>query len=116
MQESRLGQARIASERRRDGITIEDETWRQIQECLPAADTTAAVDEIHAEKTAIRNRPRVRHRETLHAGTTAGWDETVPVSNSAGTALEPALAIHRAASDNRVSRGCHYRVDGYPEK
>jgi uncharacterized oxidoreductase len=33
-------EARIASERRRDGITIEDETWRQIQECLPAAGTT----------------------------------------------------------------------------
>ncbi len=26
--------------------------------------------------------------------------------------VQTALAIHRAASDNRVSRGCHYRVDG----
>jgi L-aspartate oxidase len=26
--------------------------------------------------------------------------------------VRTALAIHRAASDNRVSRGCHYRVDG----
>jgi L-aspartate oxidase len=26
--------------------------------------------------------------------------------------VQTALAIHKAASDNRVSRGCHYRVDG----
>lgn len=26
--------------------------------------------------------------------------------------VQTAMAIHRAASDNRVSRGCHYRVDG----
>ncbi len=26
--------------------------------------------------------------------------------------VQTALAIHRAASDNRVSKGCHYRVDG----
>jgi L-aspartate oxidase len=26
--------------------------------------------------------------------------------------VQTALMIHRAASDNRVSRGCHYRVDG----
>jgi L-aspartate oxidase len=26
--------------------------------------------------------------------------------------VQTALAIHRAASDNRVSRGCHYREDG----
>jgi L-aspartate oxidase len=26
--------------------------------------------------------------------------------------VQTALAIHRAARDNRVSRGCHYRVDG----
>jgi len=26
--------------------------------------------------------------------------------------VQTALTIHRAASDNRVSRGCHYRVDG----
>jgi L-aspartate oxidase len=26
--------------------------------------------------------------------------------------VQTALAIHRAASDNRVSRGCHYRADG----
>ncbi len=26
--------------------------------------------------------------------------------------VQTALAIHRAASDNHVSRGCHYRVDG----
>ena len=25
--------------------------------------------------------------------------------------VQTALAIHRAASENRVSRGCHYRVD-----
>ena len=26
--------------------------------------------------------------------------------------VQTALAIHRAASDNRVSRGSHYREDG----
>jgi L-aspartate oxidase len=26
--------------------------------------------------------------------------------------VQTALAIHRAAADNRVSKGCHYRVDG----
>ncbi|MEP6994863.1 MAG: FAD-dependent oxidoreductase [Acidobacteriota bacterium] len=35
-------------------------------------------------------------------------DELLGVRNG----VQTALAIHRAASDNRVSRGCHYRVDG----
>ena len=26
--------------------------------------------------------------------------------------VQTALAVHRAAADNPVSRGCHYRVDG----
>ena len=26
--------------------------------------------------------------------------------------VQTALAIHRAASDDKVSRGCHYRTDG----
>jgi uncharacterized oxidoreductase len=30
-------EARTASERRAGGIAIEDETWRQIQQCLPGA-------------------------------------------------------------------------------
>ncbi len=30
-------EARTESERRMGGITIEDETWRQIQQCLPRA-------------------------------------------------------------------------------
>jgi len=33
-------EARTASERRAAGIAIEDETWRQIQQCLPGAGGT----------------------------------------------------------------------------
>ena len=31
-------EARTASERRAAGIAIDDETWRQIQQCFPGAD------------------------------------------------------------------------------
>jgi uncharacterized oxidoreductase len=34
-------EARVASERGADGIAIEDETWRQIQQCLPNAAVSA---------------------------------------------------------------------------
>src|SRR6266704_1172569 len=57
----RAEQERLAGPRLVDHLLVE------------LADTAAAVDEIHAEKTAIRNRPGIRHRQP--AGTAATTDD-----------------------------------------
>ena len=57
----RAEQERLAGPRLVDHLLVE------------LADTAAAVDEIHAEKTAIRNRPRIGHRQP--AGTAAASDD-----------------------------------------